>query len=191
MKITVSLNKSSINNAIKQLQNIKRKIPKMLQELLVRCAEFVIERANIYLQNADRGENVKNDIMSSWSYSFIGNSLIIRNTSDKAVYVEFGVGIVGEGSHPAASEAGYDYNQDSSAKQDDGSWHFFANESDLDIPLNNVDWGVYGTDDGRNRMSIYTRGAVGEMYAYNALEDLRTSGKIKQFWKEIKEKHLK
>jgi hypothetical protein len=104
------------------------------------------------------------------------------------MYVEFGVGIVGEKyPHPYAKESNYKYNMASDAKQPDGSWHFYSDEQDLDIPKSAIDWGVNGKGKN-NRMSIHTRGTKGVWYAYNAIQDLKNNSM--DIWEKTKARVL-
>ena len=197
MKITAELNRKSIQEAKNQLLYVKRVLPQMQRELLEDVALWIINRANMHLNNSDIGENVKIDIRNGWTYYFNETGIKIENTTEKAVFVEFGVGIVGQSnSHPQASAEGYEYNVESKAKQDDGSWHFFSNEADLDLPRSAIDYGLNGKGT-QNRMAIYTRGAKGVWYAYNAIVDANmelakaNGGEIGSMWETIKRKYLK
>ena len=135
MKIEVGLNKKSIKNAIKQLNAIKKTVPKMQQEFLMEVAHWITERANDYITKSDLGSLVKDQIRGSWSYEPTANGVKIINRAEKAVYVEFGVGIVGQSqSHPKATEEGYEYNQESPYKTADGTWYFWTNSNEMDLP---------------------------------------------------------
>lgn len=203
-KITIELNRQSINNARKYLLNLKKQIPKMQQEFLEGVALWVIERANFHLNNADLGDLVKLEIRNGWEYEFTTNGIKIINRTQKAVFVEFGVGIVGQGNaHPNASAEGYEYNMDSSSKSIDGSWTFYTNESELDLPQSALiahNWyhgnrGIQG-EQGR-RLLITTRGAKGVWYAYNAIVDAQMElaksggGEIGKMWEDIKARYIK
>ena len=197
MKINIELNQKSIEQAKRQLLYIKKILPTMQKEFLEDVAMWLIERANMHLNNSDIGENVKIDIRNGWVYNFTPTGLQITNSTEKAVFVEFGVGVVGQGNaHPQASAEGYEYNQDSPAKDNDGSWHFFANEADLDLPKSAIDYGLNGKG-SQNRMAIYTSGAKGVWYAYNAIVDARTEltkangGEIGALWEKTKRKYIK
>ena len=73
-------------------------------EFLNECADYLLERAKFHLSNSGVGSNVIADIQSHWQTVQDGNSIVIINDSDKAVFVEFGVGIVGQANpHPDAS----------------------------------------------------------------------------------------
>lgn len=192
--IKVGLSTKSIASAIKQLENIKNTtVPLMIKNFLRECCEWIINEANSQLDTSERGAEVIDDIKSSWHYVLKENGKAqIINSAEKAVYVEFGVGVVGEGNpHPSADTAGYDYNRDSTAKDYGGSWHFFSNEAELDIPLDNVEWGVYPTSgDPRRRLSVFTSGAEGDMFLYNAMMNLISSGQVHKIWNNMKEKYL-
>ncbi len=200
MKIKIALNSASINNAIKQIEKVKKLYSEqMVPDLLKSCAEWLKNRANELLALSDIGSNVKTEIMSSWNIIENGKTVSLINTSEKAVFVEFGVGIVGqEKPHKNASKTSYKYNLPSPAKDDNGTWHFYTNVEDLDLPDSALvdnshffqpktrkDGSVY-----RNRVYVETRGAVGVMYAYNALVNLHDYG-VNEVWKEIKKKYLR
>ena len=199
--IQLELNPQSIKAAIDRLKQAKKNIGVAWKAFLAASCEWIIKRANEYVDESDVGINVINDIKSSWTYTVSDNGAVITNSSKKAAYVEFGVGIVGGlDKHPMADEAGYDYNMPSPHKRFGGAWHFFSNEADLDIPEYAVTWGLdtgkfvhssrWGKTDSRHRMHIYTRGVEGALYAFNAIEDYRTSGIIQKLWNEAGERYL-
>lgn len=210
MKIEVVLNKQSIKNAIKQLNAIKKLVPTMQQEFLMKVARWITDRANTYLMSSDLGSIVKDQIRGSWSYEPTENGVKIVNNAQKqvtnfgtvplAVLVEFGVGVVGQSqAHPNASAEGYEYNVDSGHKSEDGSWQFWLNSDERDLPMNAfTDFGTY--DDhrkGGKRMVVTTRGAKGVWYAYNAIVDAQTElakangGEIGKMWEDIKARYIK
>jgi hypothetical protein len=210
MKIEIALNKQSIKNAIKQLNSIKKTVPKMQQEFLMEVAHWLTERANEYIKNSDLGSLVKDQIRGGWSYEPTANGVKIVNNAQKqvtnfgtvplAVLVEFGVGVVGQSqAHPNASAEGYEYNVDSGHKSEDGSWQFWLNSDERDLPMNAfTDFGTY--DDhrkGGKRMVVTTRGAKGVWYAYNAIVDAQMElaksggGEIGKMWEDIKARYIK
>ena len=135
MKINIELNRKSIEQAKKQLMYVKKILPQMQKEFLEYVAIWLINRANFYVNNADIGELVKLEITNGWEYDFTESGILIKNTTDKAVFVEFGVGVVGQSqAHPNATAEGYEYNMDSQSKSIDGSWTFFTNSEELDLP---------------------------------------------------------
>ena len=197
MKINIELNQKSIQEAKKKLLYVKKVLPQITRDFMEDVAMWLIEKANLHLNNSDIGENVKIDIRNGWVYNFTPTGLQITNSTEKAVFVEFGVGVVGQSqAHPQASAEGYEYNQDSPAKDNDGSWHFFANEADLDLPKSAIDYGLNGKG-SQNRMAIYTRGAKGVWYAYNAIVDANmelakaNGGEIGALWEKAKTRYIK
>ena len=210
MKIKIALNKQSIKNAIKQLNSINKTVPKMQQEFLMEVAHWLTNSANEYIANSDLGSLVKDQIRSSWSYEPTANGVKIVNNAQKqvtnfgtvplAVLVEFGVGVVGQSqSHPNATAEGYEYNVDSGNKSEDGSWSFWLNSDERDLPMSAfTDFGSY--DDhrkGGKRMVVTTFGAKGVWYAYNAIVDAQMElaksggGKIGKMWEDIKARYIK
>ena len=121
-KITIELNTKSIKEARKYLLNLKKQIPKMQQEFLMAVAHWVTDRANDYISLSDIGSLVKDEIKGGWEYEPTANGVKIVNRTQKAVFVEFGVGVVGQSeAHPNASTEGYEYNVDSGSKSVDGA----------------------------------------------------------------------
>ena len=182
----VRLNGKSIQSAIKRLETAKKQLQdKMLDEFYKECYNYFISQANFHLLTSGIGDLVIAEIQSSWHYEKTANGATFTNDAEKAVYVEFGVGIVGqENQHPNADMAGYQYNKPSESKLVDGSWVFKSYEDELDIPQN----AIVGRDflsSGITR--ILTRGTKGTWYAFNALEDLRLE--YKNIWQKIKEKY--
>ena len=188
----IELNQQSIKAAIERLKQAKKKVGDAWRAFLAASCEWIIKRANEYVDESEVGINVINDIKASWTYTVSNNGAVIINSSPKAAYVEFGVGIIGGlDKHPMADDAGYDYNRPSPYKDAQGSWHFFSNEADLDIPEDAFEAGWdSGKTDKRHRMHVYTRGVEGAMYAFNAVEDYRTSGIIQRLWNEAGERYL-
>jgi hypothetical protein len=145
-------------------------------------------RANEYLEQSDIGEAIKSEIKASWVINQTLNSAILTNTSEHAVYVEFGVGIVGESAeHPRANESGYQYNVPSDAKDNTGGWKFpLPEEEFVDLPRDK-----YTVGGKKEQKWVYTRGSKGCWYAYNALTDLATYPQnLKTIWKEVLVKNL-
>ena len=197
MKIKVELKPKSIQEAIKKLQKAKYQSTKgnVIKEYLEYICEWIINKANWYLDNADLGELVKLQIRNAWQYDISGNGAKIRNNATMikrvggqteivptAVLVEFGVGIVGQqNKHPNSILAGYEYDLESSAKFENGAWGFYTNEEDLDLPQSAlVSKITFDTDhkrgrkgEGGYRLYVSTRGTEGVMYLYNAIVDAR------------------
>lgn len=200
-KITIELNTKSIKDARKYLLNLKKQIPKMQQEFLMAVAHWVTSRANNYINLSDIGSLVKDQIKGGWEYEQTPNGVKIINRTEKAVYVEFGVGVVGQSeAHPNASAEGYEYNMESPYKTADGTWYFWTNSNELDLPLSAME-DIRGYSDHRGdkgkRIIFGTRGAKGVWYAYNAIVDAQAElaksggGKIGKLWEDIKARYIK
>ena len=200
MKINIELNQKSIEQAKKQLLYVKKILPQMQKDFLEDVAMWLIERANMYLNNSDIGENVKIDIRNGWVYNFTPSGITISNSTEKAVFVEFGVGIVGQGNaHPQASAEGYEYNLPSPYKyagkyHDEDTWRFTKQSTeDVDLPKGSYEtWQM-----GSGALKIITKGAKGVWYAYNAIVDAQielakaNGGEIRALWETVKRKYIK
>ena len=203
-KITASLNINSIQKAIKQLNEIKKELNStMLYDFLARCCDWFIKRANEHLSNSDIVKSVIIDIQNHWAQPLFTNTnnkltATITNNSDKAVFVEFGVGSIGARiPHPEASETGYEYNVPSSAKRQ-GYWTFYADDwEDVDMHSGYLvkpagsghSVSITGDSPSSGGYWITTKGSWGELYAYQALVDMESSGILKTLWKETKKKY--
>ena len=198
---TYSLNPASSKAALDQVLVYRKYFRKMMDELLEYVCEWIINRANDYIEMSGIGSLVKLDIRNAWSYAVINGNAVIENNADKAVFVEFGVGIVGENNpHPQSAEQSYQYNVPSESKLYDGSWYFWTNSNELDLPLSAV-FDRRGFDDFRGRkrekgkrMVVGTQGAKGTMYAYNAIVDAQVelqkkNGDFAIAWQKIKERY--
>ena len=158
------------------------------------CCEKIIELANRNLESYDIGVNVKDKIFSSWTYenSFADNKVVLKNTCDKAVYVEFGVGIVGQESpHELANQEGYEYNIPTTPKIfanaqgfEWGTWIFYQNAKDLDLPSSALDDRIIFNEPSRNseRMLIRTRGTPATMFVFKAVQEFKAQDLAKEIW---------
>ena len=186
-KINIGLNKKDIQNAIKLLNQEKKRIESAVHEYMELSADWIINRANEILDRSDIGENIKNEIFGGWDTEWVApNQLKIVNHSRKAVYVEFGVGIIGQtDKHPNADETGYEYNVESSKKFGQGFWQFVVPSRDyLDLPEKAI---IY-QDDDKYGLSITTQGTQGVWYLFNAMEDFKIE-KVKTIWEQVKKKY--
>ena len=194
MKITVNLNQSSVRSAIAKLQKAKSQLPTMLNELLMQSCEALIVLANQNLEWVGIGDAVKEKIKLSWSYTVKNGVATLINSYQKAVYVEFGTGIVGEENpHKMASSAGYEYNVDSPYKDEQGHWTFYADLEELDLPIKGDDRAdiTYFNEPNRNstRMLIRTSGAPATMFVFNAILRFKSEKHGKTLWDGIKAKY--
>ena len=153
-------------------------------------AEWVKEEANKNIDLSTIGSSVKEEIKNGWKTEKISNGLRLVNATDKASFVEFGVGIVGlSNSHPEAQKQGYAYNTGSKINRETNTWIFnVSSDDELDIEIDRILL--------RTENSVKTQGSPAVLYAYKALVTAKTdlqnrSGKISRMWKEFKERCLK
>lgn len=193
MKIKVGLNKQSVKNAINALKTAKKQLQgEMLDEFYFECYTYFVGQCRWWLNMNNVGSEVADEINRSWNYQRTSNGAKFVNDSEKAVYVEFGVGIVGkENQHTNANNLGnnYQYNMPSESKyagkyHDENTWRFYANDkSEVDL----VD-GFYEEWHTKNGdIKVITKGSPAVMYAFNALEDLRLE--YPKIWERIKIKY--
>ena len=199
MKIKVELNSNSIQQTKKKLNYIKKMYQSgaLINEFLEGACEWIVNRANEKINSADLGENVKIDIRNGWEFEISKTKAKIINRTEKAVFVEFGVGLRGfDEPHPSADEEGYEYNVDSGSKDENGVWYFYTNREDLDLPMKALNTGSKTfSSDKRGRMFVATSGASGVMYAYNALIDASNdlhnpTGELAKMWRNLQEKYI-
>ena len=186
----MNLSAKSVENAKKQLEKAKKQLEtEMLYDFLNTCCTFIVEQSKNYIMNSTIGDSVKMNIISGWQPPVIrqeGKKVIARitNTDSQAVYVEFGVGIVGkENPHERVSNGNvnYEYNMPSRYKKKDNSWIFsVSGDSDIDIQAEYID--------NRTTNTVRTKGSPAVMYAFNACVDLEAS-QFRAIWETIKKRY--
>ena len=198
--IVVNLkNKKSIDDAVNKLRSLKKNYPQMQREFMEFVCQWIIEQANRYIDNSDIGASIKSDIQSKWEYVVNPDfSAKITNNAEKAVFVEFGVGVVGQMQpHPMANQDGYDYNRPSIYKyagkhHDENTWRFTKySTAEVDLPTGSYE--QYPMASGA--LKIITTGAKGTWYAYNAVVDAKTdlmnpNGQLATEWNRILERYM-
>lgn len=186
-KIKINFDKKSIQDAIKQLKDIKKKMRKDVPSLFVtRCLEWIRDRANNYLWNIEMDGEILSDIQSHWAIEDVSENVKrLVNTSKKAVFVEFGVGSVGQReSHPEADTEGYIYNKPSKYKHSDGRWYFNVKHKQYAIDLNEGYFSVYQRENSGKIMAV-TKGSPANLYLYNAGMDLVSTGAYQDIWNKV------
>jgi hypothetical protein len=205
MKLTVRLNQKSIQSALNVLKNYKDVYKDFLEDVVL----WIIELANGYLNASSIGENVKIDIRNGWEYEVTEKTAKIWNSTDQAVFVEFGVGGRGQhNQHPKAGEEGYEYNIPTIHKYatehhpDPDTWRYSVPDlKDVDlhgaIALNSV--ASNGETEAWQMASgswkIITTGSPAVMYAYNAIVTARTdhanpNGHLAKLWEKNVKRYL-
>lgn len=201
MKITIKVN-GNLKGIIDKLNKMKKDLPAMKKELFEQCCEKIKELANKNLAGWDIGNNVKAEIETSWTYVVTENGALLTNSAKKAVFVEFGTGVVGEeNSHPNAIAENYEYNKERyvedrkgrlfRTKDEQGRWTFYQNLQDLDLPTEYSDDRIYFNEPNKNseRMLIRTSGAPASLFAFNAIIQFAEGEYAKKIWEDIKIKY--
>ena len=193
MRINIDLSKKSIENAIKQIKTVQKKVQKDLPRVyLEKCVNEIIKLANENLMATNIGSRVQSLIQSSWQISpVVGNKITLSNTAqfeagkNLAVFVEFGVGIVGqENSHELAKEANYQYNVPSSSKKSNGQWSFGTADNESYMNLERGYYETYNFGDGV--LTIVTKGSPATLFLYKAWKTFETTGLYKTLWEQAK-----
>lgn len=186
MHINIDLSKKSIENAIKQIKAVQKKVQTELPRVyLQKCVEWIKNTANFNLKTHYLSDDIVSKIENAWDTEYLSNNYIrLINTEDTATYLEFGVGIVGqENRHTVATNAGYKYNVPSEYKKEDGSWRFYLEEGE-GVDLNVGTYNVYYTKNGKKK--VVTKGSPANMFLFKAMKEFETSGKYKELWEQAK-----
>lgn len=192
MKINISLNKKSIENAIKQIKAVQKKIQTDLPRVyLQKCVESIKEIANRNLVMTNIGSEVKALIQTSWETSaVIGNKITLSNNAEYesgknlAVFVEFGVGRVGGSKpHEVANEANYKYNVWSMRKDPNDRWAYTLDGGEGRM---NIESGYYEGGNTDKGFYFKTAGSPATMFLYKAWKEFETSGLYKTLWAQTK-----
>ena len=183
--ININYDEKSLQETIKRLELINHKLKNIIPPIyLDRCLDYVIARANEYLDNYIIDRTITSDIQTHWNKMSISkNKVKLVNYSDKAVFIEFGVGRVGAvAQHPNSSQTGYQYNIPSKSKDRSGQWAFSLDDKNgIDLVA-----GYYRQKEN----VVITKGSPANMYLYNAMLDLVSSGMYKVIWDKVLEEQL-
>lgn len=186
--VNILFEKRSIKKAIEQLKKIN--LQKIITDFLTLSAEWVKDKANYYLSNINIDGNIIADIQSGWQLTTNGDTATLTNISDKAVFVEFGVGRAARqfGSHPNADNTNYEYDVDTPYKDEQGFWRYPLGNSAVD--LKNGYFSIR-TNPKTGEKWVKTMGSPASLYLYNASQDLITTGEYHNLWNKAIEQTLK
>lgn len=189
------INPKIIEQKLNQIKTLKKNLSKMTEDFYIECFNFFVEKANAYLEYEDIGDMVKWRIQRSWAYKKTEYGFRIYNEDSKAVFVEVGVGEVGENNpHPTSNQYGnnYEYNVPSMHKRaselhpNPNTWRFYVISED-DIDLKEGDYEAYELLDA-SKIKVITTGSQGSMYAYNAFIELKNN--YKKLWEKVKARYI-
>lgn len=187
MKLDIDLNRNSLQNAISRLQKVSIYYPQMVKVLLQKSCEWIRDKAINYLYNSDLGTNVINEIINDFHIQNNGTYATLRNGEGRGYMIEFGIGVVGQGTYDGSVPPNYTYNVQSGYKDEDGTWCFWSDYDNLDIPQNMVEFKREFSD----RALVSTKGTKGVMFMYNALTDFRSSNQAQKIWNDICRMYLR
>lgn len=124
-KITMDLSTRDINRAIRELQQYKRDLKRKVNLLIQTLTDLGVDIAKAQIR--EMGAWYTGELESSIEgyFSPTVGAGIIKAGSIYAVYVEFGTGVVGQGSpHPQADSL-WAYNIPTEHKDDTGGWWYY------------------------------------------------------------------
>ena len=184
--IEIELSAKSIKQAIRHFKKAETEITggRLMKAFLNKCYTRIIQMINLNIDSLQGySSEIKEKIKGGWNKEIVGDTLIVTNTSDKAVFLEFGVGLIGESSpHPEAANEGYEYNIPTEHKDSDGYWRFYvwADMGDIDIQRKNytIDKSLWRGQ----RLVIKTKGNEAQLYTYNALMDFVMNHEGQKIW---------
>lgn len=193
MKLNIEFTEKSLDNAIKQLSEARQKVKsgQLIKDFLDYVCRWIIDRANFYLKWSDIGENVKRHISEGWEYKIKEKTAKILNKSDKAVFVEFGVGLVGQENRHEMVRIGltnYQYNIGSKINPETNEWIFnVSNDDNIDIDEQYI---VYRTEN-----TVKTKGSPSVMFAFYAVVDAKNelkdpNSRMVEKWNVLLERYL-
>ena len=192
MRINISLDKKSLKNAIKQINEVQKKIQNDLPRVyLQKCVESIKEIANRNLSITNIGSEVKALIQTSWITSaVIGNKITLSNNAEYesgknlAVFVEFGVGRIGGSKpHEVSSQSNYEYNVWSMRKDPNDMWTYTLEGGEDRM---NIESGYYEGGETDKGFYFKTAGSPATMFLYKAWKEFETSGLYKTLWEQAK-----
>lgn len=192
MRINIDLSKKSIENAIKQIKAVQKKVQNDLPRVfLQKCVEWIKAESDNNLFRIPMDYEIISLIQKNWVVSpVVENTITLSNTAQYeagkniAVFVEFGVGSVGQSkSHEKADEANYEYNVPSRYKHSDGKWNFNAHHQQYAIDLNKGYYYIYQRNNS-GQITAVTKGSPANMFLFKAVKSFETSGIYQKLWEQ-------
>lgn len=149
--IVVPLNVKGIKKAKKELEKYKKEIIENSKTLVQKLTDYGVEIARIKIVNMKAVDT--GDLLSGVSgyYSPLLNAGFVKVASDHVAFVEFGTGIVGQGSPHTNGEY-----------LSKASWQYASGSKIFTTQKGKVGW-IYPTDDGEFR---FTEGMQSRPFMY-------------------------
>lgn len=152
MRIKLALSVESVNDAIKQVNAYGKSLERKCEELSKRLVELGVEVAKVTVRK-DTGE-LESGIR--FEKGLDGEYLLVSE-GEYAIFVEFGTGVVGQGTYPGNLLPGYGYDERRTPAAHD--------------PIDPTIW-YYRDRDGRVRS---TRGQTANAYMATSAEAMRNA----------------
>lgn len=170
--ISFGFNKKSVNTLTKNLEKVQKDITNKVNQKFLELSLLWLKEKSIANLNNSFPEREKSsdlsEIVASFNTEIIGTNARLSNTHKKATYIEFGVGIVGQGTHEASENAmigggAYRYNLPSKAKEQ------------AEKKTGHTDsWFYRGL----------TQGNIASAYMYNAFMDYYHGGEYRKIYEQ-------
>ena len=152
MKLTVELSRKSIRQAIQQLERYKKSLDEKCELLCQKLAEIGVDAAvaTVSVETGELKDSIRFEKSNDKEYL-----VIVEN--DHAALVEFGTGVVGQGTYPGELPAGWGYDERRTPAAHD--------------PIDPTTW-YYNDKFGTRRK---TRGQTANAYMLAGAEEMRQS----------------
>lgn len=177
----------TVDKAIKQIEQYQKRIQtELIPEFLKRCAETVRDMANNIISGLPYESEIISGLQNSWKTETTDDGKVVTliNEYDKAVYIEFGTGIVGSNdAHEMASESGYKYDVKNHGQK---GWRFTRHVDDgepLDLP--NGSYTIKTLGHTGMWFDIRTQGAPATMFLYNAAMNFLEDKVYERIWQRM------
>ena len=160
MNITMTLDKSSIDDALKKLKKVQKHIEKSCEELVKSLVEYGIEVAKMEIAQLGAIDTGGLEESIRGVYFKDERCGVIFSDVPYALYVEYGTGIVGEQEpHPEYQKINWEY--DSHGHGDTGWWY--------PAPFG---WISFQDETGEDVKLAWTKGQPSKPFMYNTLRKL-------------------
>lgn len=192
MQLDINIfNKKSINETIQKLKDLKRNLKKMNKDFLDESVKWIVENANSNLTTRATNFKGTTDIKNCWEIEYKGdNYVIIKNTSDYAAIVEFGIGMTGKlNPHVKAHDVKYEYDVNNHGNK---GWTFIRDLNDLKFGQSkNISMQEAIENNSRFLILHNYTGYEGKSYFYDAIFDYIEKGVFKRIYKNVYKRYFK
>lgn len=178
----------TLDKALKQIEQYQKRLRELIPDFLKACAETVRDMANNIVDTLGYDEIIKSGIKNGWLPIEKGETVVLENAYDKAVYIEFGTGLMGSAhAHDEARESGYEYDV---KKHGMKGWNFVYDANEgldvLNVDENNFTRLTKGKKAGM--VIVHTVGAPASMFLYQAATEFAERKVYERVWKEFASK---